>query len=240
MVWERNLRYIQKHNLEADLGKHTFRLGVNEYADLSNDEYRQQLLCRGLNTSRSAGALFLPPSNLALPASVDWRSKGYVTGVKNQVRHASPNTRSAALRPHTASPLFQAQCGSCWAFSATGSLEGQHFRKTKKLVSLSEQQLVDCSRSFGNKGCEGGLMDNAFRYIKANGGIDSEASYPYEARVSRLHWPPSKPLLTSLHSPQDDRCRFKRADVAATVTGLTDIKRFSEAQLQVAVGTVGT
>ena len=183
MVWERNLRYIQKHNLEADLGKHTFRLGVNEYADLSNDEYRQQLLCRGLNTSRSAGALFLPPSNVALPSSVDWRSKGYVTKVKNQVRQASlnPHTRTAAATR----PLFQAQCGSCWAFSTTGSLEGQHFRKTNKLVSLSEQQLVDCSTSFGNNGCGGGLMDNAFRYIKANGGIDTEASYPYEAQVSR-------------------------------------------------------
>ncbi|UYV70827.1 CTSL [Cordylochernes scorpioides] len=204
-VFEYNLRKVVGHNVAHDLGLKSFRLGLNEYADL---------LARDFNlVSRPVFRQFLVPKRLPRPPqphprpvraspgpeppdTVDWRTKGYVTPVKNQ-----------------------GQCGSCWAFSTTGSLEGQHFHKTGKLVSLSEQNLVDCSGPEGNNGCEGGLMDQAFEYIIKNSGIDTENSYPYEA--------------------EDDKCRYKKNSVGATCTGFKDIPSGDENALLQAVSTVG-
>jgi cathepsin L len=199
-IWEANIAIIRKHNLEADLGLHTYTLGMNKYGDMTIKEFVKQmngldLSLRNLSFSGSCDQ-FVAPANFKRPDSVDWRTKGYVTAVKDQK-----------------------QCGSCWAFSTTGSLEGQHFAKTQQLVSLSEQNLVDCSGKYGNFGCRGGLMDNAFKYIKENNGIDTEPSYPYEAR--------------------DDTCRFKAANVGATDSGCKDIKQLSEDDLQDAIATVG-
>jgi len=199
-IWESNLNKVQQHNLQADLGVHSYWLGMNKFADLTIDEFVKQM--NGYNvTMRQSRApnqrvFAFDPTLGDLPDTVDWRDKGYVTGIKDQ-----------------------GQCGSCWAFSSTGSLEGQHFKATGKLVSLSEQNLVDCSTKQGNQGCNGGLMDQAFDYIKVNNGIDTEDSYPYEA--------------------VDDECRFKAANVGATDTGFTDITSKDESALQQAVATVG-
>lgn len=197
-IWRNNLEYIKKHNAEADQGVHTYWLKANEYADMTNKEFRQAFngFRSKMNQAPSKAAVHISNPNAELPDSVDWRTKGYVTPVKNQ-----------------------GQCGSCWSFSATGSLEGQHFKKTGKLVSLSEQNLVDCSQKFGNQGCNGGLMDQAFAYIKANNGIDTEASYPYKA--------------------VDGKCQFNPANVGATDTGFVDVKSKDENALQDAVANVG-
>lgn len=98
-------------------------------------------------------------------------------------------------------------------------MEGQHGLKTGKLVSLSEQNLVDCSAAEGNMGCEGGLMDQAFQYVIANKGIDTEMSYPYKAI--------------------DESCEFKKNSVGATIKSYVDVKTGSESSLQSAVATVG-
>ncbi|KAF7704690.1 hypothetical protein HF521_021762 [Silurus meridionalis] len=166
MTWLENRKLVLIHNMLADQGIKSYRLGMNNFADMSNQEYRESVLQDCLasfnRTQKHIAATFLrQEGGIDLPQTVDWRKKGYVTEVKDQMN-----------------------CGSCWAFSATGSLEGQTFRKTGKLVSLSEQQLVDCSHQYGNMGCKGGQMDQAFKYIEAYG-IDTEESYPYEARVSK-------------------------------------------------------
>jgi cathepsin L len=194
-----NVALIGQHNLEADLGLHTYTLGMNKYGDLTLKEFVKQM--NGLNRSSTVNFVgtcnqFVAPANFKRPDAVDWRTKGYVTDVKDQ-----------------------GQCGSCWAFSTTGSLEGQHFAKTQQLVSLSEQNLVDCSQKYGNMGCNGGLMDSAFKYIKENMGVDTEAAYPYQART-----------LT---------CRFDATKVGATDSGCKDIKQLSEEDLQDAIATVG-
>jgi cathepsin L len=197
-IFEDNVALIRNHNLEADIGLHTYTLGLNKFADMTNEEFNKQMNGLDLSLKVNGGDrhTYRAPANVQVPDEVDWRPKGYVTPVKDQ-----------------------GQCGSCWAFSATGSLEGQHFAKTKDLVSLSEQNLVDCSQAYGNMGCNGGLMDSAFQYIKANKGIDTEKSYPYEA--------------------EDGKCRFKAANVGATDTGFVDIKAKNETDLQNAIATIG-
>jgi cathepsin L len=130
--------------------------GLNAFTDLCADEFKvMHSLVFPVNRTRKPVPVVLP-ADFTSPSSIDWRTKGYVTHVKNQ-----------------------GMCGSCWSFSATGNMEGQNFRKTGKLVALSEEELVQCSASAGNQGCQGGLMDQAFDWVTQNGGIDAETAYPY-------------------------------------------------------------
>uniref|UniRef100_A0AAY5EQS7 Cathepsin L.1 n=1 Tax=Electrophorus electricus TaxID=8005 RepID=A0AAY5EQS7_ELEEL len=198
-TWLANRKLVLIHNMLADQGIKSYRLGMTYFADMVRTPHR--LLNGRLDSfnrtkAHSATTFLRQAGGAVLPDTVDWRDKGYVTDVKDQK-----------------------QCGSCWAFSATGALEGQTFRKAGKLMSLSEQQLVDCSGDYGNMGCGGGLMDQAFDYIKDNGGIDTEESYPYEA--------------------VDGECRFKPDSVAATCTGYVDITSGDEDALKEAVATIG-
>jgi len=151
-----NFAIVEKHNSE-NADDHV--LGLNHMSDWTNDEYKQLL---GFKKSMQRQNKYTNNTKMVqsneLPASVNWVTDGAVTPVKNQ-----------------------GQCGSCWSFSATGSMEGRYQIKNKSLVSFSEQQFVDCSGSFGNQGCNGGLMDSAFQYAEKTA-IDTEAQYPYTGR----------------------------------------------------------
>jgi len=196
-----NQQRARQHNEAFARGEVSFELDAWNYlADLPLSEYRYRFNGYRQSHIDPNCTRFLQPMNVGdLPESLDWREHGYVTEVKNQ-----------------------GNCGSCWAFSATGAIEGQHKRATGALVSLSEQNLVDCTDGppYDNAGCDGGIMEFAFKYIQDNKGIDSEASYPYVAREQK-------------------ECRFNRSTVSATVSGCVMLKFADEGMLKAAVATQG-
>lgn len=197
-IFKVNVDRIKTHNQLYAKGEKSYYLGVNQFTDMTHREFLKLYTghIRQAKHLKLNASTFITPANLLLPEEMDWRKHGAVTEVKNQ-----------------------GQCGSCWSFSATGSIEGQHFRKTGKLISLSEQQLVDCSGSYGNQGCDGGLMDQAFQYVKDKGGIEGETDYPYTA--------------------EEATCQFDESKERATVSGFTDITSGDESALQSAVASKG-
>lgn len=154
-VFEDNALHVHQHNTNPHV---TFSLKLNEFSDLTFEEFESTRL--GYKPSMSLGAAnsarrseFRHGDITELPEEIDWTAEGAVTPVKNQ-----------------------GACGSCWAFSTTGAIEGADFLTTGKLRTLSEQELVDCDKE-SDSGCGGGLMDNAFKYVVENGGIDTEEDY---------------------------------------------------------------
>jgi C1A family cysteine protease len=132
---------------QADSAQH----GVNQFSDMCASEFKNY---HNLQVNETREKVYAAAPRVSISGAVDWRSQGAVTPVKNQ-----------------------GQCGSCWSFSTTGNLEGQHFKATGQLVSLSEQHLVSCSKQ--NSACQGGLMDYAFDFVSQAGGIALESAYPY-------------------------------------------------------------
>lgn len=177
-----NVARISAHNTNGS----SFIMSTNKFSDLSPTEFRAQYLgyTRGMRSEVSLGRHEWQGE--LVPDSVDWAEAGAVTPIKDQK-----------------------QCGSCWAFSTTGGLEGAFQLATGQLVSLSEQQLVDCNNLI-NRGCSGGSMDFGLRFAKDHD-FCSEDSYPYEA--------------------QDGKCRSSGCSPAIhkhQVTGVKDLALIPE------------
>uniref|UniRef100_A0AC35U9E3 Pept_C1 domain-containing protein n=1 Tax=Rhabditophanes sp. KR3021 TaxID=114890 RepID=A0AC35U9E3_9BILA len=163
MYFERTLKTANAHNEKFKKGLVSFEQGLNQFSDWSMDEYKQYNdLKGGMKSLRFAGKQWKPLSNYSYPAEVDWRTKGFVTPVKNQ-----------------------GACGSCYIFSALGALEGMHKNASKNLVSLSEQSILDCDISFT---CGGWYTYAVYDFIIKQKGVATQASYTYTGKKSACHF----------------------------------------------------
>lgn len=188
-IFCQNYEFINNHNSQNDT---SFELDINEFADLTNEEFRTQYTPSTFSINQQLGDSQYDATVFSseIPIEFDWRYDGHVSPVKNQ-----------------------AHCGSCWSFSTTGSIEAHYSIHKNEKVSLSEQELVDCSFMYGNMGCSGGMVDKAYRYIKRFG-LSSEDSYPYLA--------------------ENHMCKFRTLASSTNktfITGYTDVTPFNETRL---------
>ena len=174
-------RNMASYNDALEVGA-TFTLGENKFTDWTPQEFKRLLGYKKIEVEETE--VLESVEAVEAPASVDWRAKGGVSVVKDQ-----------------------GQCGSCWAFSTTGALEGAHFVASGKLVSLSEQQLVDCSKT--NGGCNGGDMYAAMVYAKSNA-VETESDYPYTGRDGTCKYNSAKGVVKAISAS-----RVKSGSVAA-------------------------
>ena len=162
-VFYQNLKQIQAVNQ----AQKDYTLAINKFSDLTQEEFLAKFTGNVQSLAGFTATKHKPLQPVNLPEEVDWRTKGVLTAVKNQ-----------------------AHCGSCWSFSSIGSVEALNGINGGKVTQFSEQQLIDCSHSFGNNGCNGGHIFNGVAYIKYNG-IETEEHYPYRMEMRQCRANPA-------------------------------------------------
>lgn len=188
-IFAKNYDFVKQHNSDS------FTVDINCFADIDSSEsnhkgYHVTQKRFGGSKDLCTKADYLVNMS-SLPESIDWTQKGAVTSVKNQ-----------------------GSCGSCWAFSTIGSIEGAVQIATGKLIDLSEQELVDCSGSYGNNGCSGGLMEEAFSWVINSNGICSDDDYPYDAKDETCHSCTPAATISACHSVPIDSSQALKAAVS--------------------------
>lgn len=208
-IWQHNLNEFDVHNGTAKSG---VMLGMNAFTDLTPAEFSEQRLGGFMVEGPRSNACntFDDDMTALVPASVDWRDMA-VTVVKDQ-----------------------GQCGSCWAFSAAGAMEGAWALDSGTLVDISEQQLVDCAGlKYGNLGCNGGMMDGAFQYAMNGNGMCTETQYPYTADDSESC--SANTCITASSRRLAGEPGF--ADAEPTFSGCWDVEPNNQVALKMAVAT---
>ncbi|CAH2007901.1 unnamed protein product [Acanthoscelides obtectus] len=174
-AWEENLIKIKKHNEEADKGIHSYYIRANPLSDMTQDIYLQKMAKLTKSTHRKVDSEIVGDiydKMMHIPEEMNWVDKGFKTPAYNQK-----------------------DCGSCYAFSIAHAIQAQIFKQTDKLIPLSEQQIVDCSLSYGNYGCAGGSLRNTLRYLEKIGGLMTYNDYPYASKQQKCHFDKHRTII---------------------------------------------
>ena len=186
---------VFKRNVMAAFTENTsYQTGITKFSDLTQQEFAKTYL--NLNYDAMAVANFNPyivTVKNAAPEAWDWRDKGYVSPVKDQ-----------------------GSCGSCWAFSTIANLEGLYYKEKGVMVTMSEQMLVDCDTI--DSGCNGGLMENTFTWLKQNGGIMNDEDYPYKGYKSSCK-NPLQTYSSGILDKTSSQCPTSGMNHAVTMVG---------------------
>ena len=168
---------MKKINFLNKAEKGTAQYGITEFSDLSVTEFKNYL---GLKKKPESKLPTAEIPDVKLPDYFDWRHYNAVTPVKNQ-----------------------GSCGSCWAFSVTGNIEGLWAIKKHELLSLSEQELIDCDKL--DNGCNGGYMPETYEAIMKLGGLETETDYPYEA--------------------ENEKCNLNKTEIKVKINGAVNLTK---------------